>query len=64
MSNLPASFPVAAGEVRLHGALIQIDEKTGRALRITRVDEPGPAQQSSEPEAKVEIEQAPIPEQS
>ncbi len=35
VSNLPASFPVAAGEVRLHGALIQIDEQTGRALRIT-----------------------------
>ncbi|MBV9617838.1 MAG: TIGR00282 family metallophosphoesterase, partial [Verrucomicrobia bacterium] len=44
VSNLPAAFPVAAGEVRLHGALIEIDEKTGRTLRITRVDEPGPTQ--------------------
>lgn len=64
VSNLPASFPVAAGEVRLHGALIQIDEKTGRALRITRVDEPGPSQQVSEPEPKVDVEQAPTPEQT
>src|SRR6202040_2489246 len=40
MSNLPAQFPVAAGEVRLRGALIEIDETTGRAVRITRVDEP------------------------
>lgn len=64
VSNLPASFPVAAGEVRLHGALVQIDEKTGRALRITRVDEPGPAQQLSEPEPKVDIEQASSPEQT
>jgi len=64
VSNLPASFPVAAGEVRLHGALLQIDEKTGRALRITRVDEPGPAQQVSEPEPKVDLEQAPTPEQT
>ncbi|HLW35941.1 MAG TPA: TIGR00282 family metallophosphoesterase [Chthoniobacterales bacterium] len=64
VSNLPASFPVAAGEVRLHGALIQIDEQTGRALRITRVDEPGPTQQVSEPESKVDIEQAPTPEQT
>src|SRR5437764_2948194 len=64
ISNLPASFPVAAGEVRLHGALLQIDEKTGRALRITRVDEPGPAQQVSEPEPKVDIEQASTPEQT
>src|SRR5213596_3316191 len=44
VSNLPASFPVAAGEVRLHGAVVQIDEKTGRALRIRRVDEPGPTE--------------------
>src|SRR5919108_792866 len=39
ISNLPASFPVASGEVRLRGALIDIDESSGRALRIARVDE-------------------------
>src|SRR2546428_3315647 len=33
VSNMPASFPVAAGEVRLHGAVIRIDEKSSRALR-------------------------------
>jgi Uncharacterized protein conserved in bacteria len=27
MSNLPAQFPVAAGEVRLHGALIEIERR-------------------------------------
>ena len=43
ISNLPAMFPIAAGPVRLHGALLQIDETTGRAHRITRVNEPGPA---------------------
>jgi calcineurin-like phosphoesterase len=64
VSNLPAAFPVAAGEVRLHGAVIQIDEKTGRAVRITRLDEPGPAQAAAEPEPKVDIEQAPTPEQT
>jgi 2',3'-cyclic-nucleotide 2'-phosphodiesterase len=42
ISNVPAIFPVADGEVRLRGALIDVDEKTGRALRIVRVDEPGP----------------------
>ncbi len=42
ISNLPASFPVAAGEVRLRGALIEIDQKSGRALRIWRVDEAAP----------------------
>jgi metallophosphoesterase (TIGR00282 family) len=65
VSNLPGSFPVAAGEVRLRGALIEIDETTGRALRITRVDEPGPSgPPSSEAQPKIEIEQAPPPEQT
>jgi calcineurin-like phosphoesterase len=65
ISNLPASFPVAAGEVRLRGALIEIDETTGHALQITRVDEPGPSESAApEPEGKIEIEQAPSPEQT
>jgi calcineurin-like phosphoesterase len=65
VSNLPASFPVAGGEVRLRGALIKIDETTGRAVRITRVDEPGPSSPATpEPEPKIDIEQAPSPEQT
>jgi 2',3'-cyclic-nucleotide 2'-phosphodiesterase len=65
ISNLPASFPVAGGEVRLRGALIEIDETTGRAVRISRVDEPGPGESAQpEPEPKIEIEQAPSPEQT
>jgi metallophosphoesterase (TIGR00282 family) len=64
VSNLPASFPVAAGEVRLHGAVVQIDEKTGRALKITRVDEPGPAQAVPESEPKIDIEHGATPEQT
>src|ERR1700692_1715467 len=60
ISNLPASFPVATGEVRLRGALIEIDETTGRALRIMRLDEPGPREAAaSEPEPRIDIEQAP-----
>ncbi|MEY2547408.1 MAG: 2,3-cyclic-nucleotide 2-phosphodiesterase [Verrucomicrobiota bacterium] len=55
MSNLPAPFPVAGGEVRLRGALIDIDETSGRALRIVRVDEPGPPR-AGEPEAKIDID--------
>jgi hypothetical protein len=42
ISNLPATFPVAHGDARLRGVLLQIEEATGRALRIVRVDEPGP----------------------
>jgi metallophosphoesterase (TIGR00282 family) len=65
ISNLPASFPVAGGEVRLRGALVEIDEATGRAVRITRVDEPGPSQPAtSEPEPKIDCEQTPSPEQT
>jgi calcineurin-like phosphoesterase len=65
ISNLPASFPVASGEVRLHGAVIEIDERTGRAVRITRVDEPGPSvTAAAEPEIKIDVEQGPSPEQT
>jgi 2',3'-cyclic-nucleotide 2'-phosphodiesterase len=63
MSNLPASFPVASGEVRLRGAVIDVDEKTGRAITITRMDEPGPvegtpseSQRKAEPETSVSAE--------
>ena len=65
ISNLPASFPVAGGEVRLRGALIEIDETSGRAVRISRVDEPGPGDAApAEPEPKIDIEQAHSPEQT
>lgn len=39
ISNLPALFPVARGDVRLCGVVVSIDETTGRAVRITRVNE-------------------------
>jgi len=57
ISNMPAPFPVAAGEVRLRGALIEIDEISGRALRIQRVDEAGPAETGPlEPAARIDPE--------
>src|SRR5258708_32544174 len=59
VSNMPASFPWAAGEVRLHGALIQIDEKRGRPTRIMRVDRPGPTQPSSGPAPTIDNEPSP-----
>jgi len=56
---------LAGGEVRLRGALIEIDESTGRAVRISRVDEPGPSERApAEPEPKIDIEQAHSPEQT
>lgn len=48
ISNLPAPFPVAKGEVRLCGAVIQIDENTGRAVSIARVNEVIPVQTAAE----------------
>src|SRR6476661_4975960 len=39
ISNLPALFPVAKGPVRLCGAVVSIDEATGRALSIDRINE-------------------------
>jgi metallophosphoesterase (TIGR00282 family) len=63
MSNMPSSFPVAAGEVRLRGALIEIDETNGRALRIARVDEAGLIQATTpEPEPKIDIDPSTAPE--
>jgi 2',3'-cyclic-nucleotide 2'-phosphodiesterase len=65
VSNLPASFPVAGGEVRLRGALLEIDEKTGRALRISRVNEPGPTEAARpEAEPKIDLEPSPSPEET
>src|ERR1700681_65612 len=65
VSNLPALFPVARGDVRLRGALIEIDESSGRALRITRVDEAGPTQTVlSKSEPAIDVEQPPSPEQT
>src|SRR5205807_6569138 len=55
ISNLPAAFPVAGGEVRLRGALIEIDENNGRAVSIRRVDEPGPVK-TAPPEAEAKTD--------
>jgi len=41
ISNLPAAFPVAHGEARLRGVLVEIEQESGRARRIRRLDEPG-----------------------
>jgi calcineurin-like phosphoesterase len=61
VSNMPAAFPVAGGEVRLRGALIEIDENTGRALSIRRVDEPGPAENAPAESGDMTEPQPPAP---
>jgi metallophosphoesterase (TIGR00282 family) len=40
ISSMPVNFPVARGPVNLCGAIIEIDESTGRALSIQRIAEP------------------------
>ena len=40
LTGRPILFPIAGGPVKLHGALVEIDETTGRALAITRLAEP------------------------
>jgi 2',3'-cyclic-nucleotide 2'-phosphodiesterase len=49
ISNLPTLFPVARGDVRLCGVVISIDETTGRAVRIARVNELIPELPPAEP---------------
>src|ERR1700730_3592689 len=39
-SSMPINFPVAKGEVKLHGLMVDIDEETGRALMVRRIAEP------------------------
>jgi calcineurin-like phosphoesterase len=39
LTNLPQRFEVAKDRVLLHGAVIEIDEATGKAIKIQRVSE-------------------------
>ncbi len=48
ISNMPAPFPVAKGDVRLCGAIVSVDESTGKAVAITRVNELIPAHESQQ----------------
>jgi metallophosphoesterase (TIGR00282 family) len=38
-SSMPINFPVAKGEVKLHGLMVDIDEESGRALSVQRIAE-------------------------
>jgi metallophosphoesterase (TIGR00282 family) len=40
-TNMPHSFDVATGDVRLCGALVEIDETNGRAMSIERIEVQG-----------------------
>jgi 2',3'-cyclic-nucleotide 2'-phosphodiesterase len=50
ITSMPVNFPVARGEVKLHGLLVDIDEASGKALAVTRVAEVyRPSQPETEP---------------
>jgi metallophosphoesterase (TIGR00282 family) len=51
ISNIPAIFPVAKGDVRLCGVVVSVDETTGRALSISRVSEVIPETPPTAPES-------------
>ena len=40
LTGMPQRFEVAKNNVRLHGAVIEIDNASGKALSIQRVSEP------------------------
>jgi metallophosphoesterase (TIGR00282 family) len=42
LTNMPQRFDVAKGRVLLQGAMVEIDDRSGRALSIRRVSEPLP----------------------
>ena len=39
LTNTPQRFSVARNQVRLHGAVIEVDDATGKAMKIQRVSE-------------------------
>ena len=47
-TNTPQRFGVATERILLQGALIEIDQRTGRALNIQRISEPMPVQTPSD----------------
>jgi hypothetical protein len=48
-TNTPQKFGVASGRILLQGAYLEIDDQSGRALRIQRVSERVPPLERSEP---------------
>jgi 2',3'-cyclic-nucleotide 2'-phosphodiesterase len=41
-TSMPVNFPVAKGEVKVHGILVDVDESNGKAVQIRRVAEVDP----------------------
>jgi 2',3'-cyclic-nucleotide 2'-phosphodiesterase len=52
VTSMPVNFPVAKGEVKLHGILVDVDPLTGTAKSIRRVAEPYVGQPDTAAEAR------------
>ncbi len=64
-TSLPVPFPIARGEVRLHGAVVEIDPETGRARSIRRLAERYEPELHAEPPPKTprsSIAREPLPD--
>ena len=63
-TSMPVSFPIAKGEVRLHGVIVEIDPATGRAQSIRRLAEryePAAAATAVRPSPAITPDQATAP---
>src|SRR6266705_1744651 len=47
LTGMPQKFDVAKGRVLLQGVLLEIDDQTGRTIRINRISEPMPVEPAS-----------------
>ena len=50
LTSMPVKFHVAQHDVRLHGVVIEVDERTGKATNIVRLQRPAPHEHSEEKE--------------
>lgn len=51
LTGMPTRFELGTGDVQLHGAIVTIDEKTGKSLKIERVQEKSPVMIKDDEEA-------------
>ena len=63
ISSMPVNFPVAHGPVALCGAIVEIDESTGRAISIQRVAEIYSPAEKPAPASIASTQSAPAPGQ-
>ena len=58
LTSMPANFPVAKGNVTLHGILVDIDTETGKSQSIIRVAEPYTTGSGAQGETVLPVQEA------